>query len=736
MLQSQLRRARRMSSTIFVIGCVAPLTSVLAQERQEGQSAPRIEEVVVTATKRAESVQDTPASIAVIGADQLQAQGVTDIRLVNTLIPGVRFGKQQSTAQLFIRGVGIGSDNPNLDTAVAMVVNAVTQPREGTGASLFDLERVEVLKGPQGTIYGTNAIGGVINIVTARPKKDFSGDAFVEIGNYSRTQLNAAQNFPIGDKVQLRAAINKLDRDGYASTGLDDEDLLAERLSVAVQPTDRLNLLFWVQHYQADGLGDQGYATPPIDNSDPWQIGPINTASPRINEKRDISITQGGLELNWDLSDDLTLSWLPGYYTANRKDHLLIDTGLPTGSLFSTFTKRDQITQELRLANSDSGKWQWLAGLYYWRLDTEEQREFFTSGIQLKNWDIPQVLNESYAAFGQLTYSLTDATRLTAGARLARDKKSGHGNTFGPPPAYVVPPARVFTADYTWNHVDWKVGVEHDLNSTSMLYAAVQTGFLGGAFQNFPNGLNGLSNEVNPEKLLAFALGSKNSFAGGTFVFNGEAFYYDYKDYQTGLVSLAAGTNAFFNAPKAEVYGIDLEMQWAPTDADRLTLNAAAMHSEFTDFVVAQGVSSAVRAYDFNGYQLPNAPKLVATATYQHTFKFASGARVVPSITSQYSDGHWGNFSHGITRCSAVPPTVLTQDQCVDRALLQKSYTVTSVNLDFHSSSDRWRVGLFARNLENDNVLTSGGDAASPQARTATTWAPPRTYGAQFNVNW
>jgi iron complex outermembrane receptor protein len=536
--------------------------------------------------------------------------------------------------------------------------------------------------------------------------------------------------------LRVRAAINRVDRHGYASNGLDDENSLAGRLTFALDPTDSLSIIAWGSGYQNLGRGDQGYATPPRNPDDPWQVGAITVNSPRLGESRHITIGQGGAEVNWQLNDALSLTYVPGYYHSAQSGHLLIDTNTPVGSLQSVFNTRSQITQELRLGSTHTGPLQWLTGLYYSRLDTQEYREFFAGGAQLRNYDVPQVLGISYAAFAQGTYSISDASRVILGARLARDQKSGYGNLYGPPPAYVVTPSRVFSADYTWNHVEWKASLEHDLSATSLVYVAAQTGFLGGAFQNFPNGLNGQSNKVNPEKLLAFTAGSKNEFADGRIKLNAEAFYYDYKDYQVGLINLAAGTNAFFNAPKSRIYGLDFDSTFQLSSDDRLTLNFETMNPKFTNFYVAQGVSSPARGYDFNGYDLPHAPKFEVSGTLEHTFHLPNGGRLVPNLASQYSVGHWGNFSHGITRCAAIADAVLSQQACVDYGLRQKAYTMSDGNLTYYSPGDRWNLGLWVRNIENAAVLTSGGDAAAPTARTATTWSPPRTYGVQARVRW
>ncbi|HKR86777.1 MAG TPA: TonB-dependent receptor [Phenylobacterium sp.] len=702
----------------------------------ESKAPTALEEVIVTAQKVTQNLQEAPAAIAVVNRERLVAQGATDIRAVQFMVPSVRLNKQQSNVQMFIRGVGIATDAPSLDLGVALTVNGMEQFREATGASIFDVNRVEVLRGPQATTYGSNAAGGVISVVTERPSNDYSGRAVAEIGNYDRRYLSLAQNLPLGKDSQLRAAFNYIKHDGYAGNGLDDEDNIAGRLTFTTKLGDAADLMLWGGIYHAGGNGDVGYASPFKNKDDPWKqtwdpLATIAFTPAQRAHKRDIDIYHLGGELNVDL-DGVRLTYIPGFIYSNHQGHLVIDTG-PARILFEEVNSRHQYTQELRLANSNSdAKLQWLVGAYFYDLSTHA----FRTVAGNRSFDISEQPNKSYAAYVQGTYALSDALRLTGGLRYSYIHKEAQGNGFRPGLTGAAVP---FTADFSWTHADWKVGVEYDVNRDSMLYANVQTGYLGGGVNFFTSPTQ--SNEVNPEKLLSYAVGSKNTLLDGRMRLNLEAFYYDWKDYQVGLFNVAAGTNIVFNAPKSQSYGVELDMQMALTSHDELSLAAGYFHGEFKDFIVPRGVSSPVRAYDFTGFALPFAPDWSATLHYLHTFDLPNGSTIDASGQVQVASKFWTSFTHGITRCSSVPVTVLAQSACVDTGTLQSAYGLANADLTWHAPDKRFSVGLWIRNITDKAVRTSGGDGGMTSAGVVTTLAastltPPRTFGVRLGASW
>ena len=731
---------------LFATSALAAPAVAAAQTSNEGQgqstasspqSAVALEEIVVTAQKVSANLQKAPAAIAVIQSERLATQGVTDVRALQFMVPNIRLNKQQATVQMYIRGVGIATDSPSIDSGVAMTVNGVEQFREATGASLFDVERVEVLRGPQGTTYGSNAAGGVISVVTARPSHDYSGKAVVELGNYERRYLSVAQNLPVGENAELRAAVDYLRRDGYASNGLDDQKNYAGRLTFTTTLGEDADLMVWGSAYHAGGRGDVGYASPFINTHDPWKqlwdpkIA-ISVAPAQRDHHRDVDVVEFGAELNLKLGF-ANLTYVPGYIESDAKGHLVIDTGAAR-VIFEEVSARKQYTHELRLASANpDSRLQWLAGLYYYELDTHAWR---TVAANIA-FDIPDQPSKTYAGYLQTTYSLSDPFRITGGLRYSHIEKSATGRRFGPPPARTPIP---FASSFDWNRIDWKLGAEYDLTPDSMLYATAQTGYLGGGVNFYVSATQ--SSEVKPEKLLSYQVGIKNTLLDGRMRLNGEAYYYDWKNYQVGLLNVGVGTSVVFNAPKSEAYGAEFDLQYALTSQDQVSLSGGYFHGEFKDFVVPQGVSSTVRGYNFNGFKLPFAPTWSATLYYQHVFELANGSTINASAQVQYASSFWTSFSHGITRCVNVPTAVLPQSRCVDRAgMLQPAYAVSNLDVTWHSPDKRLGLGVWVRNLTDEAVRASGGDGGlsatgALTSRGATTLAPPRTYGVRLTANW
>jgi iron complex outermembrane recepter protein len=230
----------------------------------------KLEEIVVTAEKTSENLQKAPVAITVISGQQMVAQGATDIRSIDTLAPGIDIGDERDTTQIYIRGIGSEEDTGNTDPAVDVNLNEVYQPRNTTTSALYDIDRVEVLYGPQGTLYGRNAAGGVVNFSTKMPGDTLGGEASYETGNYALIHPFAAVDIPISDQLKTRVAVNFLEHSGYLSNGLDDQKSIAGRLTTLYTPTDNLSFLIIASAYHNSDLGNAVVNLPLFNPSQPW----------------------------------------------------------------------------------------------------------------------------------------------------------------------------------------------------------------------------------------------------------------------------------------------------------------------------------------------------------------------------------------------------------------------------------------------------------------------------------
>jgi iron complex outermembrane receptor protein len=626
--------------------------------------------------------------------------GVHDIRAAQNLVPSVRFQAENASTEIYMRGVGSTLDLPNIEPPNAFNFNGVYIPREGTSVGFFDIDQLEVLPGPQGTLYGRSALGGAVNVSFARPTQQLETEVVLEAGNYSLLHGTLAQNLPVTDELALRAAFDYIDHDGYLRTGADSKDDYAGRLSALYQPSDDLELYVWVHGAKKDGkspnlvrrgYNDGNFDGDPnaFDHDDPWN-DIISPQAPTASGQ-DYENLVTGAEVNWDLGD-MTLTYIPGYFYLDwAADYWLEDIPAFLSAHYN------QVTQELRLASDAGGRWQWLAGLYYYRVSNDG--DFIVGGFPLAQ--ISRNRREGIAGFGQATYGLTDTLRLTFGGRYSQDDIEGKGQTaFGEP----------YQAAEDYDNFDWKLGLEADLGSQAMAYATVQTGYQPGTYNLFPSTPE-QDNLVDPADLTAYTVGIKTRFLDDRLQVNDEFFYYDYRDLLVQSFNLNTGLLTTFNAQKVRIYGNQLDVLFQATGQDLFNLSVGWLHAEYEDFVVPPDVNIGMDNRDFGGYTLQYAPEWTVTAGYQHDFEFASGYLRARAET-RYESSFWGTFTHS-------------------RGTEQDGYTKSDASLTWYSDDADWSLGVWIRNIENEAVLaatTTGqygpyGDAFIE---------PPRTYGVRF----
>jgi iron complex outermembrane receptor protein len=493
--------------------------------------------------------------------------------------------------------------------------------------------------------------------------------------------------------------VDYAERDGFLATGADGLDDVSLRLSALHAPSEAFELYAWTSYADRNGkapnLVRRGYnggtfAGDPeaFETSDPWDDR-ISPGAPDAGDQ-DYENFVVGAELTVPLRGT-TLTYIPAYFHLDwRNDYWL--ENIP--ALLSA--KYDQWTNELRIANDPGGRWQWLAGLYQYRMTNSG--DFVVGGFPLTR--ISRNRLEGWAAFGEATLSLTDRTRVTVGGRASFDRREGAGETpFGQP----------FGADEEYDNVDWKVGAEFDLRDASMLYATVQTGYQPGTYNPFP-ATPTQSNLVLPAKLTALTAGSKNRFLDERLQANLELFYYDYDDLFVQSFNLNTALLTTFNAEKVEIYGTQLDLLLQPTLQGRLNLSVGYLRARFDEFVVPPTIDIGTPVRDFAGYQLQYAPEWTVSLGYQHDFPVGEGY-VRARADTRYEDPFWGTFTHA-------------------RGTRQPAYFKSDASVTYYAADERWSAGLWIRNLENEAVqaATTTGQFG-PYGNTFL--EPPRTYGAR-----
>jgi iron complex outermembrane recepter protein len=520
----------------------------LAQEESKSLT---LEEVVVTAERRDTTLQDIPLPVNALASDALSKAGLTSISQIDRVVPDAfSFAGAGTLNVIMIRGVQPGNWDPTTETTVATHIDgAILARSNAVDGHFYDIERMEVLKGPQGTLYGRGATAGAINIITRKPQLGaFGGYAEVEAGNFDRQRLEGAINVPLGEDWAVRAALRSNKHDGYyEDTGFAADDKLSGRLSIAGQVTERLKLLVTADREEIKGPLNTWVPDQPAGSFGSFNL--TNVEQPWRNKARwdyadlakyETTSWGGMLQVDYDLRfatltaqyshrelDDPNVAVLglnqllptafgPQGATAGRLTTLTEFFGVPLTN-FTDLIDQNSDSYEVRLASNPGGKLDWIVGLYAFN---EEIENYASAGFFVNYFIKPQE-TESRAVFGQATYSPTDQLHLTLGARYTADDYSLTVDNTVP----LAAPVGVAPFEQDASETTWKVNVSYDLTADNMIYAQASTGMKGGHIST-------TGSFAEPETLTAYEIGSKNQFLDNRLQMNLEAFYYDYDVYQ------------------------------------------------------------------------------------------------------------------------------------------------------------------------------------------------------------
>lgn len=652
-------------------------------------------DIVVTAQKRSESLQRVPAAVSVLDDERLTDLGVTSLTQIGNLAPGISVVPTRTQAFIFIRGVGQTLTSPNADAAVAVNLNGVYQPAEMAGTAFFDVERVELLPGPQGTLYGRNSTGGVVNIASRMPGPDFAAGGFVEIGNYQRRQIVLGVDLPLTATLRSRTAGTIVRHDGYFNNGEDDQRTAAIRQTLVWQPASGTTMTGVATYTHDGGIGNVFQNLPAVEcgnrcsTFDPRALGYFNRAD----------TFQGSIQLDQEITDRITLTYIGGYNRLKLKVKNSIWTGPPLAPLI--FDERINIqSHELRL-NTDLGRLKGIVGAYYFDQDTFYQNDVRANATQhrINPFDAG---SRGTAIFGQATYAVTSGLRATGGLRLSRTVKSiaGVNNLYSA--ADILVTSRPYSGRSELSQTDWKIGFELDVAAGSMLYGNISTGFTPGGFSTAPLILgNSAAAPFEPVSLQAYVAGLKSRLFDGRLTLNAEGFYYDYRNYQVSARNIATGENTVYNAEKATVYGAQLDMRFAPTSNDDLSFAATILDAKADRLVTPAG--------RFDGFDLPYSPKWTLNASYQRSFDLAAGDQIRAGVNFKYTSDRWAIYTH-------LPGFHINAN------------THTDLTLGYFAAQDSWYLQGFVRNLEDSLVKTACGTAVP--GPVGCFFEAPRTYGA------
>ncbi|TNE67818.1 MAG: TonB-dependent receptor [Alphaproteobacteria bacterium] len=741
------------AASILASGAVSAEAAEPADASAGSKAVPFIEEVVVTAQKRLQNAQDIPVAINAIGEDQIKASGAVDTLDLKALVPSLNVTTGVAGFGLpRIRGIGASGQGPGIENPVAVLVDDVYYGAPfGVLQSLFDTKQVAVLKGPQGTLFGRNATGGVIQISTLDPEFDWQGKLQAGYGNYDSYNASAFLTGGLSDKIAVSFAGQYDSRNKgygvnrYTGNDVQEGDSWSGRGKIKWVPDDDTFVLLSAD-FSGRNASDPAFRNFTL-NSSGENLEDLITAAggdPANDIYSDLDpllrARQSGVSLKVSHDfDGMEIKSITAY--RNTKLQTLFD---PDGTIrpllrIDNHNFDKQFTQEIDLVSRNDGPLTWtIGGFYMWNSAGQEPGRttgLITFGDNGYSDSITDVRLNSLSGFAEGSYAVSDATNLTAGIRYTHDEREFeayeveyNGNINVTTVGETVGDSRTF------NKVTWRLALDHRFSDQVLGYVSYNRGFRSGTYVPQATPIIALE----PEVVDAYEIGLKTDFLDRKVRFNVAAYYYDQTNVQVQQV--IAGVNSIYNAQGAETYGIDADFIVQATDNLRLFGGLGYVHARYTDFedaiisvpyplpagfVIPTGQScrgtfgnpytqvggNCLITGDATGNKLQNTPAITANIGASYDI-YTDFGRFTLMGNYYYNDGYVGT---------------------ADERVVQDSYSLLDASMTWHSESEAWYIRLWGRNLTNAHYFaqigaTNSGDNGTPAA--------PRTYGLTLGVEF
>jgi iron complex outermembrane receptor protein len=706
-----------------------------------------LEEVTVTAQKREQSVQDVGIAVSAMTGDQMEALGYDSAQHVTAMAPGVSTIQPNGEANyaIGIRGVANSDFTTNVESPVAIYLDEVyISQMSGAGFSLFDMERVEILRGPQGTLFGRNATGGLAHFISRKPGEELNGYAKVTVGDYGQFKFEGAVGGPITETLSGRLSVSTHDNDGYITNRLGEDLNNAEdrslRAQLLWQPSDELEVLLSLRGAEQDirtgffeNVSSQlpGQLTPDqpnpvlgyIDNDGDVYAGDYDDPGFNDLETRGYTVTA-----KWD-NDNFTLTSITDFSTVERR--YIEDSDASPVSLFNFFltTDAEQFSQEIRI-DGETDTMKWVGGVYYLDLDIQDSNGAITApfigavptpGAEGGFQNPYSTQLQSISAFGQIEMPISDTVTFIAGARVINDDKDFEYSInvvefLQPDIRGVDAPSNVIQLDqlasYSASRSDTefsgRLALDWTPNDDTLIYVSWNRGVKGSGFNapifpvNPPGGYNDETLSYGPEQLDAFEVGAKLDFADGLARLNIAVYYYDYADYQAfniiGLDTLT--TNA-----EAESTGFEIELQASPTEGLDMLFGIAYNNIDVT-------------LPDGSRTESVQSPEVMANAMIRYGMEIGGG-----ELAFQTDWNYRGEHYFALTQLPNV-----TED----------GYFVGNVSVSYTSPDDTWVASAFIENVTDEEYLVQTFDLSTDAVFGITEqyYGRPQWWGVSLKYNF
>ena len=714
-----------------------------------------LEEVIVTATKRSASLQDVPVTVNAFSAETIQEAGINNASDLAVMTPSLTVSSNQSpfNARISIRGIGTAQTDPALEPSVGLFVDGVFQGRSGLGMSdLTDIERIEVLQGPQGTLYGKNTNAGAISIITKAPNmEEFEGYVEGSAGNYGMGKITASASGPLGDTVAYRVSGNVHQRDGYYDNAggadlndADDWNLIGK---VLWEATDSLSFLLSGSHVERDTtccgadstqsesvnaeLIKQGFAP---DKNDAYDYEVAVDLDSQFEMEADNLAMTIDYEQDWGSIKSITAWNDYDYLTSTDVDRSQLDILSIEGDQFAG----DSISQELRLSSEIGDSVEYQLGLFYYQQTTKRGtgepfvtlgEDFLTiAGQQDLGLPAPisflaapgdylvnqtELETETFAAFGQATWHIGDRWHITGGLRWSDEEKTADllSATVSTAPSATIL-GRSFLDSFATpidaelerseDNVDWLLNASADVGEDTMVFISAATGTKSGGFNSVSGTVD--NREFDPEFTTSYELGVKSTLLDSTLRVNTTAFYTVIEDYQS-LQQLELAGSFVSNLGEVKSSGVDFYLEALPLPNLTLTAGLIYMH----DYEVTKGVDK--------GLALPFTAEFSGNLSATFVMPLADGGAYIRA-DYVYMGDHTTNIAS-------------------EEDLQPKDYDNRNLlNMKVGWRNDNWNISVWAKNLTEDEYAQQTANTLPVTGMDAYFLAPPRTYGATLRYDF
>ena len=729
----------KFSQALLLLSIISCLLSVYPSnaEDSDDKAVYFLEPIIITAEKRPSELQKTPSAITTFSSQDINNYTISKLPDLALHTPGLTVGSAGNISfpVISMRGIRTNDFSTGADLSIGFYLDEVFIGRAGSIlVDLFDLERIEILRGPQGTLWGRNTIGGAIHAVTKKPTTKFNTRHQITYGNFDLFRLTGNLSGPlVGNSLLGNFSYNMRNRDGYADNvalgnEVTDAENLSARGSLWILPNDKMDLLLSFDYSKdrptaaafetiqtgktilngvLDAFGNFTVSNPPFSHVEPRGPFKVNQDL-STREHRDDYGVSGNLSFVLDEIAFNSISAFRGF----KFDQLDSLDGISSQLLdIEQDTDQKQFSQEMRLSNTNPDILKWVAGIYFFTESTDDQVTLSSEALDdiipgdYTGTNFAETDSHSYSLFSQVTYKYTERLGIILGARYTYEEKDFSilrlGNDF-----FGDIPSTKFDDD--WQAFTPKLGVEYQQSNDLLYYASISRGFRSGGFNSLQFELQ---DSFDPEFLIACEAGVKSIFFEKRLQINFSTFYYDHKDMQVETVTAGgSGQNVTTNAAEARDFGCELELQVLPIEKLYFVVNFSYVDAEYEEFINADGK-------DVSGNRIQNTPEFSTNFAVQYKVPIKQLGFLSIIGEHQYQSKIFFTETN-------------------ESILSEGEYHNINARIQFKTKNEKFSVAGFVKNLLDEETANSGVDLRGVLGTVNKYYNPPRTYGIELSCQY